>query len=215
MRHFPQPEFSAFVDLYKMTSQISSMASSEYNVINTIYYYSTELSATNACYWTSRNILLTCLQSAMLEARSRFCEEKQPSHRPFFSSFTSAQLCFTLLTAIYTQVRRNEASVKYYPLCKDVPAILILSVEVTFEVHSNVLSRKVALPCSKDTKWPMVLAGETFCDWMAIFFSAKSPFSSHRVFTSFQTSYLVNFLLTILSHRLRCTQRCYHSLQLV
>jgi len=59
----------------------------------------------------------------MLEARSRFCEEEQPSHRPFFSSFTSAQLCFTLLTAIYTQVRRNEASVKYYPLCKDVKDI--------------------------------------------------------------------------------------------
>lgn len=119
IRYFPQPELSAFLNLCKITLQITFTASFGYDVTKIIYYHSTVLGTVQTHIIEPVGIffwhVLSHTPATTLEARSRFCEEKSLSHRLFFISLPPAPLCFTPLTAISTWLRGRQSKHKMPP----------------------------------------------------------------------------------------------------
>lgn len=92
VRHFPQPEFFAFLNLFSITLQTALRSSTGYGVTNIVYYHSTLLDSVQThieqleiLLQNSRNIhFLSHIPTTMLEERCIFYGGKKSSHSQFF-----------------------------------------------------------------------------------------------------------------------------------
>lgn len=120
MRRFPQPEFSAFLNLFNITLQITFRASFGCSITNIIYYCSTVLGTIQTYIELVGTLLwhfLSHIPATMLETRGRF--HRSNLLTVYFSySFPQIDSVLHLLQPIYTWLKR-KGSVKCHPLCTD------------------------------------------------------------------------------------------------